>query len=209
MSELNESVFESITAGVRIIADSGHGLSRQLLNKFNKLDDRYLKRVFMRSENSQNNDMKQLFEELTVSDYLKNVYNNKQHEVGVENKAFMPDNPETVIDLPATVVVNGPMGGAEIHINGTLAHAGGTATPPPPLGLDLGYLLHPHHHQPHHHRKVSVKHSVAAPYIPPPHRGSVEGKELNILRGALLQNKLPGAEMVSVLCNISKSINFM
>jgi hypothetical protein len=133
--------------------------------------------------------MKQLFEELTVSDYLKNVYNKQ----GMDNTAFIPDNnPDTVIDLPATVVTAAPMGG-EGYSNGTLAH-GGTATPT--LGMDLSYLLpvvQQHHH--HHLRKVSVKHSVATPWVPP-HCGSVEGKELNILRGALLQNKLPGGEMV-------------
>ena len=43
-------------------------------------------------------------------------------------------------------------------------------------------------------RKVSVKHSVAGPWIP---QEGGEGNELNILRGALLSNRLQGPDIAA------------
>ena len=141
--------------------------------------------------------MKRLFEELTVSDHLRNVYNKRQ-QLGNMNKAFTADgnSGEVTVDM-SLEEGTGPLGsnGGAIG-NGGLAN-GGTVTPP--MGVDINLLLPvvQHQQQQHHHnRKVSVKHSVAGPWLAP-QRG--EGNELNILRGALLQNKLSGVEMVSKL----------
>ena len=209
MAELNESLFESLTAGIGLVADSGHGIGRQIMDKFNQFDQRYLMRIFTRNQQRQS-DMKRLFEELIIADHLSNVYS--KNKPGLVNPAFAAstgDEGDVVINVEKAILSNGnatAVTNSAVIANG-VGDADGlwrrgrgspTATPP---ALDLNYLLPAVQHNQQHREsiasaalmhKVSVKHSVA-----PPVRLSGHGDELNILRDALFINKVAGADMLT------------
>ena len=119
MAELNESFFESLTAGVRLVADSGQGLGRRLLNRLNQLDERYLARVFTRNQQQQS-DMKRLFEELIIADQLAKMNGGFGDRI---NPAFNGDqHGDVVITLSPTDDHMTPKGLAPVgYVNGTAA----------------------------------------------------------------------------------------
>ena len=139
MAELNESMFDSLTSGIRLVADSGHGLGRQIMDKFNQLDQRFLMRIFTRNQQRQS-DMKRLFEELVIADQLNNMYssNNNINKPGVVNPAFTLSGEEDVV---VNMEANGGVVGDSGISNGEVVRRGRgspTATPPP---LDLNFLV--------------------------------------------------------------------
>jgi len=104
MDELNVYVFESLTAGIGLIADSGHGLGRQLMDKFNQFDERFLMRIFTRNQ-QRHSDMKRLFEELIIADQLSNMY--KHSKPGLVNPSFETSLGDVVINVDKPKMSNG------------------------------------------------------------------------------------------------------